>query len=133
MKPRTYLFVIPALVLLLLQQALLWWIYYHAGAKQLVGDELQYLAAARAVLAGGPWHPSHIWPPGQPLLIASMQVLFGSAIVPIQLLQTVLFLGSGGLLWRLWRKLGGLEFTPALARPTFTSWVSSKTKNMAAT
>ncbi len=119
MKPRTYLFVIPALVLLLLQQALLWWIYYHAGAKQLVGDELQYLAAARAVLAGGPWHPSHIWPPGQPLLIASMQVLFGSAIVPIQLLQTVLFLGSGGLLWRLWRKLGGSYLAAAFAAGLF--------------
>jgi len=118
-RPRARLLVMVALGLLLLQQALLWWIYYHAGAKQLAGDEVQYLAAARAVLAGGPWHPSHIWPPGQSLLIASMQVLFGSAIMPIQLVQTILFLGCGGLLWRLWRRLGGSRLAAAFAAALF--------------
>jgi 4-amino-4-deoxy-L-arabinose transferase-like glycosyltransferase len=96
-----------AVVLLVAQQALLWWLYYHGGGKQLMGDEVQYLDTARAILAGGPWHPSDLWPPAQPLLIAAILAVGGGSVLAVQLVQTLLFLGCGVLIARLARHLSG--------------------------
>jgi 4-amino-4-deoxy-L-arabinose transferase-like glycosyltransferase len=95
------------LALFAAQQALLWFAYYAHGAKTLIGDEQGYQATALAILGGGPWMPSTIWPPLQPLLLAALYGLFGPHVWAAQLVQTLLFIGCGALLRDLWRILGG--------------------------
>jgi hypothetical protein len=107
------------LVALTAQQMLLWWLYYHDTPKVLVGDEHYYLQTARAILAGAPWHTSHIWPPGQSVLLAATFWLFGDSLVPIQIFQTVLFFACGFLLWRLWCRLSGNILAAGLAASLF--------------
>ncbi len=106
-------------IALIVQQVLLWWLYYHGAPKQLIGDEVRYLETARSILAGGAWHPSDIWPPAQPLLIALMFWLSGSAILSVQLLQTVLFFGCGALLWLFWKRFSGNALAAAFAASLF--------------
>lgn len=96
-----------ALSLFAASQAALWWAYYGRGAKALIGDEQAYQATALAVLGGGAWMPSTIWPPLQPLWIAALYKLFGMHLLVVQLAQTVLFVGCAVLLRDLWRRLGG--------------------------
>src|SRR5690606_9301065 len=76
-----------ALVLALFtaSQALLWYAYYGNGAKLLIGDELHYQQTALAILAGGPWMESAIWPPLQPLLLAALYLPFGAHVLVAQL------------------------------------------------
>jgi hypothetical protein len=105
--------------LLLAQQVLLWWLYYHGAGKQLVGDELQYLDAAHAILAGGPWHASDIWPPAQALFIAAIAWFGGPVVLDVQFVQTLLFFGCGLLLWHLWARLSDNAWCGALAAALF--------------
>lgn len=102
-----------------IHQGALWWLYYHAGAKQLIGDEFHYFQTAHTILAGEAWHTSHIWPPGQQVLLATMFWLFGDTLVSIQVLQTLLFLGCGFLLWRLWHRLSGNAVAAGIAATLF--------------
>lgn len=95
------------LALFLLSQALLWLAYYGHGAKALIGDEQAYQDTALSILAGGPWMPSSIWPPLQPLLLAGLYALFGTHVLVAQIAQTLLFIACGALLRGLWRDLGG--------------------------
>ncbi len=88
-------------------QALLWLAYYAHGAKPLIGDEASYQATALAILDGGAWMPSTIWPPLQPLLLAAIYAIFGAHVVAAQLVQTGLFIGCAALLRDLWRRVGG--------------------------
>jgi len=88
-------------------QALLWYAYYGHGAKALIGDEATYQSTALSILAGGAWMPSTIWPPLQPLLLALVYATFGTHLVAVQLLQTLLLLACAALLRDLWRLLGG--------------------------
>lgn len=111
--------VLVAALLLVAQQVLLWWLYYHGPGKQLVGDEFHYLDTARAILAGGPWHPSDIWPPAQALFIAALAWPGGDAVLHVQIVQTALFLGCGVLLAHLWTRLGGDPLAGALAAALF--------------
>ncbi len=90
-----------------LSQALLWYAYYGHGAKALVGDEQGYQNTALAILAGGAWMPSSIWPPLQPLLLAALYAVFGPQLLVVQIAQTLLLVGCGWLLRGLWRDLGG--------------------------
>lgn len=106
-------------VALIVQQAMLWWLYYHAGAKQLVGDEGRYWNTAHDILAGGPWHPSDIWPPGQPLFMAIVLALGGDSVLAVQVVQTLLFLGCALLLWDLWKRLSGSALAAAIAAALF--------------
>lgn len=105
--------------LLIAQQILLWWLYYHGSDKQLVGDEFHYLTDARAILAGGPWHPSDIWPPAQALFIAAIALLGGDVVLHVQIVQSLLFLGCGLLIWHLWARLSGDPLAGALAAALF--------------
>ena len=95
------------LVSFALVQALLWYAYYAHGAKALIGDEQSYQQAALAILAGGPWMASTIWPPLQPLLLAAVYGIAGVHLLAAQLVQGVLFVLCGVLLRDLWRRLGG--------------------------
>jgi 4-amino-4-deoxy-L-arabinose transferase-like glycosyltransferase len=88
-------------------QALLWSAWYAWGAKRLIGDENAYHDFALAILAGGAWMPSTIWPPLQPLLLAAVYALAGVHVLAVQLVQTALFVLCGALLRDLWRRLGG--------------------------
>lgn len=88
-------------------QALSWAAYYAWGAKRLIGDEATYQNTALAILAGGAWMPSTIWPPLQPLLLAATYALTGVHVLAAQLLQMLLFVLCGALLRDLWRRLGG--------------------------
>ena len=117
--PRLRAFAITAVVVLLIaQQAMLWWLYYHAGAKDLVGDEGRYWNVAQSILAGGPWHPSDIWPPAQPLFIA-MVLLFGGGLLAVQVVQTLLFAGCAWLIWHLSRRVTGNALAAAIAAALF--------------
>jgi 4-amino-4-deoxy-L-arabinose transferase-like glycosyltransferase len=87
-------------------QALLWLAYYGEGAKRLIGDEESYQAFALAILGGGPWMPSTIWPPLQSLFVAAIYATFGVHVVAVQLVQTLLFVGCAVLLRGIWRDLG---------------------------
>lgn len=95
------------LALFALSQALLWYACYGNGAKTLIGDEQGYQNTALAILAGGPWMPSSIWPPLQPLLLAALYALFGPHLLVAQIAQTLLLIGCAALLRGLWRDLGG--------------------------
>lgn len=88
-------------------QALLWLAYYGGGAKRLIGDEESYQAFALAILGGGPWMPSTIWPPLQSLFLAAIYATFGVHIVAVQLVETLLFVGCAVLVRGIWRDLGG--------------------------
>ena len=88
-------------------QALLWLAYYGGGAKRLIGDEQSYQAFALAILGGGPWMPSSIWPPLQSLLLAAIYAAFGVHVLAAQLVQTLLFVGCALLLRGIWREVGG--------------------------
>ena len=96
-----------SLLLFAAGQAALWYAYYGRAAKTLIGDEQAYQATALAILDGGPWMPSTIWPPLQPLWIAALYALFGAHVLVVQLAQTALFVGCAVLLRDLWRRLGG--------------------------
>ncbi len=88
-------------------QALLWLAYYGGAAKRLIGDEESYQAFALAILGGGPWMPSTIWPPLQSLFLAAIYATFGVHVVVVQLVQTLLLVGCAWLLRGIWRDLGG--------------------------
>lgn len=90
-----------------LSQALLWFAYYAHGAKTLIGDEQGYQDTAFAILAGGAWMPSSIWPPLQPLMLAALYGVFGTHVFVAQVAQTLLLVGCAALLRGLWRDLGG--------------------------
>ena len=107
---RTYsrrVLAIVFLALFLAIQALLWFAYYGHGAKPLIGDEANYQATAIAILGGGAWMPSTIWPPLQPLLIAAIYAVFGVHLVAVQIVQTLLLIGCAALLRSLWRRFSG--------------------------
>jgi hypothetical protein len=93
--------------LFLASQVLLWLAYYGGGAKRLIGDEESYQAFALAILGGGPWMPSTIWPPLQSLFLATVYATFGVHVLAVQLVQTLLFIGCAWLLRGIWRDLGG--------------------------
>lgn len=102
-RPAAALFVL----LFAVSQTLSWAAYYAWGAKRLIGDEATYQDTALAILAGGAWMPSTIWPPLQPLLLATTYALAGAHVLAVQLLQMLLFVLCGALLRDLWRRLGG--------------------------
>ena len=95
------------IVLFAASQALLWFAYYGHGAKALIGDEANYQASALAILGGGAWMPSTIWPPLQPLLLAAIYAIFGMHLLAAQITQTLLFVACAALLRDLWHRLGG--------------------------
>ena len=105
--------------LLILQQLLLWWLYYHYGAKQLVGDETRYWSLAHEILDGAAWHPSDTWPPAQPLFIALTLLVGGDSLLPVQIVQTLLFFGCGALVFVLWRRISGNALAAGIAAALF--------------
>jgi 4-amino-4-deoxy-L-arabinose transferase-like glycosyltransferase len=88
-------------------QALLWLAYYGNGAKRLIGDEQSYQDFALAILGGGTWMPSTIWPPLQSLFLASIYAIAGAHLLVVQLVQTLLIVGCAILLRAIWRRIGG--------------------------
>lgn len=94
-------------LLFAVSQVLLWSAWYAWGAKRLIGDEMAYHDFALAILAGGSWMPSTIWPPLQPLLLAAVYAVAGVHVLAVQIVQTVLFVLCAVLLRDLWRSLGG--------------------------
>ena len=105
--------------LLILQQVLLWWLYYHYGAKQLVGDETRYWSLAHEILGGAAWHPSDTWPPAQPLFIALTLLVGGDSLLPVQIVQTLLFFGCGLLVFVVWRRISGNPLAAGIAAALF--------------
>jgi hypothetical protein len=114
-SPRSRALACVALAIFVAEQVLLWWIYYEGRGKVLLGDEVRYLETARAILAGGPWHPSEIWPPAQPLFIAAL----GASIAGVQIAQTLLFVACGLLVARLAKKITGDSTAAAIAAALF--------------
>jgi len=108
-----------AAALLIAQQFLLWWLYYHYGAKQLVGDETRYWSLAHEILGGAAWHPSDTWPPAQPLFIALTLLVGGDWLLPVQIVQTLLFFGCGFLVFVLWRRISGNPLAAGIAAALF--------------
>ncbi|MBO9661408.1 hypothetical protein [Dokdonella sp.] len=106
-------------LLFAVSQALAWAAYYAWGAKRLIGDEATYQDTALAILAGGAWMPSTIWPPLQPLLLAATYAIAGAHVLAAQLVQTLLFLLCGALLRDLWRRLGGSVAAANMAAALF--------------
>jgi hypothetical protein len=106
-------------VCLIAQQAMLWWLYYQGGAKQLVGDEVRYWSTAHDILAGGPWHPSDLWPPAQPLFIAFVLTLGGDSVLAVQIVQTLLFFGCALLVRDLWKRISGNSLAATIAAVLF--------------
>jgi hypothetical protein len=98
---------------------MLWWLYYHYGAKQLVGDETRYWSVAHDILGGAAWHASDTWPPAQPLFIALTLLVGGDSLLPVQIVQTLLFLGCGWLLFLLWRRVSGNALAAGIAATLF--------------
>ena len=107
LRPRRRGAAIVFLALFALSQALLWFACYAHGAKTLIGDEQTYHDTALAILAGGAWMPSSIWPPLQPLMLAALYAVFGAHVLVAQVAQTLLFIGCAVLLRGVWRDLGG--------------------------
>lgn len=107
-----------AALLFVAQQVMLWWLYYGYGAKELVGDETRYWSVAHDILGGAPWHLSDTWPPAQPLFIALI-LLAVNSLAAVQVVQTLLFLGCGALLFVLWRRLSGNATAAAIAALLF--------------
>ena len=107
------------LALFVAQQTLLWWLYYHGSGKHLLGDEVRYLDTARAILAGGPWHPSDLWPPAQPVFIAAILAASGGSLLAVQIVQMLLFVGCGLLILRLARAITGNETAAVFAAALF--------------
>lgn len=92
---------------LLAMQLLLGLAWYGYGAKPLLGDEQSYQEMALAVLAGGPWLTSSIWPPLQALVLAALYALTVPAVWIAQLFQGLLLVVCAALLRGLWRALTG--------------------------
>ncbi len=117
-------------VWLLLNFALIW-IYYHPGLKPLVGDEFDYHRKALALLAGQPVVELFIWPPGQTWFVAGIFGLFGSHILAVQFVQTVMLAACTALLIRLWKTidnpraalLGGAIFLLNPATLAYAHWL----------
>jgi hypothetical protein len=112
-RARAFAFV--ALAIFVAEQVLLWSLYYTGRGKVLLGDEVRYLETARAILAGGAWHPSEIWPPAQPLFIAAL----GASLVGVQIVQSLLFVACGVLVARLAKKLTGDSTAAVIAASLF--------------
>lgn len=91
----------------LLMQLLLGLAWYGYGAKALLGDEQSYQQMALAVLAGGPWLTSTIWPPLQALVLAALYALTTPALWVAQFFQSLLLVLCAALLRSLWRALDG--------------------------
>lgn len=98
---------LPALGAFLCVQALLGLAWYGYGAKPLLGDEQSYQQMALAILAGGPWLTSSIWPPLQALVLAALYAVTLPAIWVVQLFQGLLLILCAALLRALWRGLSG--------------------------
>lgn len=96
-----------ALLAWLLMQLLLSLAWYGHGAKPLLGDEQSYQQMALAVLAGGPWLTSSIWPPLQALVLAALYAVTVPAVWIAQLFQGLLLVLCAALLRSLWRALHG--------------------------
>jgi len=90
-------------------QALLWLAYYGNGAKRLIGDEQNYQDVALAILGGGAWMPSTIWPPLQSLFLAAIYAIAGVHMLAVQLVQTLLIVGCAIVLRAIWRRVGGVR------------------------
>lgn len=108
------------LVLFALQQAALAVLYAGGGGKALLGDEVTYLAWARAIAGIGPpvvdigW-----WPPLQAWLLAGSLSAFGDTLLPWQVLQTGLLIGTAAFLRAIWRVCDGRVRAANLAAALF--------------
>lgn len=103
-----------------LQQAVLAVLYAGGGGKALLGDEVTYLAWARAIAGIGPpvvdigW-----WPPLQAWLLAGSLSAFGDTLLPLQVLQTGLLIGTAAFLRAIWRVCDGRVRAANLAAALF--------------
>ncbi len=88
-------------------QVLLLWIYHVPEPKGLLGDEVLYATRTEAILNGGPWHPSFLWPPAQPLFLAALVRFLHVHLLGVQIVQFGLLVGCALLLRGLWRRAGG--------------------------
>ena len=114
-SPRARAIAWIAFAIFIAEEVLLAWLYYAGSGKTLLGDEVRYLETARAILAGGPWHPSEIWPPAQSLLIAAL----GASIAGVQIVQTLLFVACGVLVARLAKKVTSDSTAAVIAAALF--------------
>ena len=98
---------VAAAAIFLAGQALLWLAYYGRGAKRLIGDEASYQQFAIDILGGGPWMPSTIWPPLQPLFLAAIYAATGVHVIAAQIVQTLVFVGCAWLVRDIARRVVG--------------------------
>lgn len=86
----------------------LWWLDTHPAPRALWGDEVRYLASARALLAGDPsWRPDPLWPPLYPRFIAGLTALGGPELAWVRIVQTLLLAAAAVLLADLTRRVSG--------------------------
>jgi len=108
------------LALFLLQQVALFALYAGGGGKALLGDEVSYLAWARALAGlGPPVVDTGWWPPLQAWLLAGSLRLFGDTLLPMQLLQTGFLVGAAAFLRAIWRRCDGRVRAANLAAALF--------------
>lgn len=69
-----------------------------ANPRPILGDEVRYWDRALAIAGGSPPTPDFVWPPLYSWLLSLSAFLFGPARLPVQLLQSALFVAAGLLL-----------------------------------
>lgn len=108
------------IALFLLQQFALVALYAGGGGKVLLGDEVAYLAWARSIAGvGPPVADAGWWPPLQAWLLAGSLRLFGDTLLPMQILQTGLLIGTAAFLRAIWRRCDGRVRAANLAAALF--------------
>lgn len=69
-----------------------------ADPRPLLGDELHYWSVGLAIAGGSPPPPDFVWPPLYSWLLSLSARVFGPALLPVQLLQSALFVAAALLL-----------------------------------
>ena len=113
-----------AVVAAAVMQAALVVLYYSPRPKFLLGDEGRYFAEAVAIAAGNANAPTFVWPPLQAQLLGLSFWLFGTTLVPIQVLQVIFLVASGFLLRSIARQIGLSESASNLCLFAFVTYPS---------
>jgi hypothetical protein len=90
----------------LLAQAVLIGIAHYPTERRLVGDEIHYHDEAWRLATGQPLRPTFTFPPLQFHVLAAVYRVFGPLRLPVELLQSALFIGAGLLFRHLLARAG---------------------------
>ncbi len=100
-KPRRIPWLPILLLAGLLANLLLLTLYYYPKPKTLVGDEGYYFNLAKAGAAGLQAHHNPLWPVLYGKILTASFKLFGVKLLPVQMLQMLLWLLTGPMLFQI--------------------------------